>query len=59
MAYVENQGVDIIDFIQKQEDTIKHIRYNASTFVENIDTLKLVIYSKNELAKALIINTFD
>ncbi len=52
-------GSGLIDFIQQQEDTINHIRYNAGTFIENVDSLKLVIYSKNNLAKGLIINTFE
>lgn len=56
MTYIASQGIEVIDFIQKQQDTIKHIRYNSTVFVENIDSLKLAFSDEEKIPYDLLIN---
>ncbi len=56
MAYIASQGFNIIDFIKKQKDTIKHIRYNSSVFVNNVDSLKLAFSDEEKIPYDLLIN---
>ncbi len=58
MSYVSNQ-FDVIDFIKKEKDTIKHIRYNLSVFVNNLDSLKLAFSDMEKIPYSLIINTYE